>query len=58
MSYAASMTNESKQRPTSFDPIDAALRQMFNEVEDEAVPDEFSDLIAEFARKQNQSKDN
>ncbi|EAQ28039.1 two-component response regulator [Erythrobacter sp. NAP1] len=57
MSYASTMTNERKQRSTSFDPIDAALRQMFNEVEKEEVPDEFCDLIAEFASKQTRSRE-
>lgn len=35
-----------------FDPIEAALRQMFSEVESEEVPDDFAALIAKFAEQQ------
>jgi hypothetical protein len=46
----------SKPPPTAFDPIEAALRQMFNEVEREQVPDDFSQLVAKFAKQQRKSK--
>jgi hypothetical protein len=45
-----------KPPPTAFDPIEAALRQMFNEVEREDVPDDFSELVAKFAKQQRKSK--
>ena len=32
--------------PLAFDPIEAALRQIFDEVSAEAVPDDFADLVA------------
>jgi hypothetical protein len=39
--------------PPAFDPIEAALRQMFNDMAQEDVPDEFEQLVAQFARKQS-----
>lgn len=42
--------------PTAFDPIEAALRQMFSEVEREQVPEDFSELVAKFAQQQKKSK--
>jgi hypothetical protein len=43
-------TGEAK--PPAFDPIEAALRRMFNDVAKEEVPDDFSQLVAQFAQKQ------
>lgn len=32
--------------PLAFDPIEAALRQIFDDVTAEPVPDDFADLVA------------
>lgn len=42
--------------PTSFDPVEAALRQMFDEVASEDVPDDFAGLVAELAKKAREAK--
>lgn len=40
--------------PQAFDPIDAALRQMFDKMSEEEVPDDFSALVAQFAQQQRE----
>lgn len=35
----------------AFDPVEAALRQIFDDVASEDVPDDFSDLVAKLTDK-------
>ena len=37
----------------SFDPIDSALRQLFDDVSEEEIPDDFTALVAQFAEQQS-----
>ena len=36
---------------TAFDPIEAALREIFDGIEGEPVPDDFAALVAQFGKK-------
>lgn len=45
------------QPPVAFDPVEAALRQIFDDVAAEDVPDDFADLVAQLTTKSNDSKD-
>lgn len=46
-----SRKNAADDAQPAFDPIDAALRQLFVTVESEQVPDDFNDLVSRFAQK-------
>lgn len=46
------------QPPVAFDPVEAALRQIFDEVAAEEVPADFADLVAQLAPKSSEKKDN
>ena len=35
-----------KSPPMAFDPVDAALRQIFEELASEEVPEDFADLVS------------
>lgn len=43
--------------PASFDPVEAALRQMFDDVASEDVPEDFAGLVAELAKKAREAKE-
>lgn len=51
------MTDDKKPRakapqpPVAFDPVEAALRQIFDEVASEDVPADFADLVAQLTSK-------
>ena len=42
---------EKFKTPVAFDPVEAALKQMFDEVAAEEVPEDFADLIAKLSDK-------
>lgn len=52
---------QSKSRPlrppVAFDPVEAALKQIFNDVASEDVPDDFADLVAQLTTKSTEKKD-
>jgi hypothetical protein len=37
---------KSQERPLPFDPVEAALRQIFDDVASEDIPPDFADLVA------------
>lgn len=39
--------------PVAFDPVEAALKQIFNDVASEDVPDDFADLVAQLTSKKD-----
>ena len=41
----------------AFDPVEAALRQIFDDVASEDVPDDFADLVAKLSQQSRGSKD-
>lgn len=43
--------------PVAFDPVEAALRQIFNDVAAEDIPDDFADLVAQLTTKSSEEKD-
>lgn len=43
--------------PVAFDPVEAALKQIFNDVASEDVPDDFADLVAQLTTKSADKKD-
>lgn len=51
------MTDEKREKrekmktPVAFDPVEAALKQMFDDVASEEVPDDFADLISKLSDK-------
>jgi len=45
------------QPPVAFDPVEAALRQIFDDVAAEDVPDDFADLVAQLTTKSSDKKD-
>jgi Anti-sigma factor NepR len=57
------MTDEKKskataaQPPVAFDPVEAALRQIFDDVASEDVPIDFADLVAQLSDKPGKKKD-
>ena len=42
---------EKLKTPVAFDPVEAALKQMFDDVASEEVPEDFADLIAKLSDK-------
>lgn len=42
---------EDKGPKLAFDPVEAALRQIFDEVASEEVPDDFADLVAQLRNR-------
>lgn len=58
------MTDRNKQPPglkgappMAFDPVEAALRQIFDDVAAEDVPPDFADLVAKLSKHPRPSKD-
>jgi hypothetical protein len=58
------MTDRNKQPPgakgtppMAFDPVEAALRQIFDDVAAEDVPADFADLVAKLSKHPRPSKD-
>ena len=49
--------SDSPQPPMAFDPVEAALRQIFDDVAAEDVPADFADLVAQLTTGSNQKKD-
>ncbi|MHA7820074.1 MAG: NepR family anti-sigma factor [Erythrobacter sp.] len=51
------MTDEKREKreklnkAVAFDPVEAALKQMFDDVASEEVPEDFADLIAKLSDK-------
>jgi hypothetical protein len=45
------------QPPVAFDPVEAALRQIFDDVAAEDIPDDFADLVAQLTTKATDDKD-
>lgn len=45
-----------EQPPVAFDPVEAALRQIFDDVAAEDVPDDFADLVAQLTTKSSDEK--
>lgn len=45
------------QLPVAFDPVEAALRQIFDDVAAEDIPDDFADLVAQLTTKAIDDKD-
>lgn len=43
--------------PVAFDPVEAALRQIFDDVASEEVPADFADLVAQLTGKAGEQKD-
>ena len=42
---------EKHKTPVAFDPVEAALKQMFDDVASEDVPEDFAELIAKLSDK-------
>jgi hypothetical protein len=42
--------------PMAFDPVAAALRQIFDDVASEDVPADFADLVAKLGKNPNEPK--
>lgn len=42
--------------PMAFDPVEAALRQIFDNVASEDIPADFADLVARLGKDPNQPK--
>ena len=42
--------------PMAFDPVEAALRQIFDNVASEDVPADFADLVAKLGKNRNERK--
>lgn len=45
------------QPPVAFDPVEAALRQIFDDVAAEDIPADFADLVAQLTPKSSDKKD-
>lgn len=43
--------------PAAFDPVEAALRQIFDDVASEDIPADFADLVAQLTSKPSDKKD-
>lgn len=48
--------SEKTNPPVAFDPVEAALRQIFDQVAAESVPPDFSDLVAQLLEKTSEKK--
>ncbi|MCX9146530.1 NepR family anti-sigma factor [Erythrobacter sp. WG] len=46
-----------EQPAVAFDPVEAALRQIFDDVAAEDIPDDFADLVAQLTTKSSDEKD-
>ena len=46
-----------QQPPAAFDPVEAALRQIFDTVASEDVPDDFADLVAQLTTSKAPDED-
>lgn len=44
------------QPPVAFDPVEAALRQIFDDVAAEEIPDDFAELVAQLTPKPQDEK--
>ena len=42
--------------PMAFDPVEAALRQIFDDVASEDIPSDFADMVAKLGKNTNQPK--
>ena len=51
-----SRKSEKTKPPVAFDPVEAALRQIFDEVASENVPPDFADLVAQLTSKNADKK--
>ncbi|MGY6551535.1 MAG: NepR family anti-sigma factor [Erythrobacter sp.] len=49
--------NKGKSPPMAFDPVEAALRQVFDDIASEDVPEQFNDLIAKLTKDIPREKD-
>jgi hypothetical protein len=45
------------QPPVAFDPVEAALRQIFDDVAVEDIPADFADLVAQLTPNPGKKKD-
>lgn len=46
-----------KKSPLPFDPVEAALRQIFDDVASEDVPPDFADLVAKLEQRTRQPEE-
>ena len=49
--------SKSAHPPVAFDPVEAALRQIFNDVAAEEIPDDFAALVAQLDPKSGEKKE-
>lgn len=47
-----------KSPPMAFDPVDAALRQIFDDLAAEDIPDDFADLVSKLTKEPRKPKAN
>lgn len=50
--------SKAPQPPVAFDPVEAALRQIFDDVAAEDIPADFADLVAQLTPRSNDKKGN
>ncbi len=56
MTFDKHRKREAPKPPVAFDPVEAALRQIFDDVAAEEVPSDFADLVAQLTEKPGKKK--